>query len=54
MEDRKASYKKTLAKGEASKKRIESTNKIQKDKRDKSISSKRSRRDDDGKYLIIN
>jgi hypothetical protein len=50
MEGRKASFKKTLGKGEASKKRVESTTKLQKDKRDKSINSKRSRRDETGIY----
>eukprot|EP00026_Physarum_polycephalum_P003568 Phypoly_transcript_03581.p1 GENE.Phypoly_transcript_03581~~Phypoly_transcript_03581.p1 ORF type:complete len:510 (+),score=54.89 Phypoly_transcript_03581:807-2336(+) len=45
MEGRKSNYKKTLVKGEASKKRVESSTKLQKDKREKSINSKRSRRD---------
>ena len=46
--DRRQTYKMTLAKGEASKRRVESNIKLQKDKREKSISSKRSRLDEDG------
>jgi hypothetical protein len=48
MTDRRATFKKTLGKGEAAHKRIESATRLQKDKRDKSINSKRSRRDENG------
>lgn len=46
MEGRKANFKKTLSREESSKKRIEYSNKIRKENRDKAVVSKRSRHDE--------